>query len=151
MTISAQDEALKASEKFYAALNRLLEGDAGPMSDSWSHSAAVTTMHPLGGQEFGWPEVRKSFEQVGKLASGGRVTLADRHLQVVGDVAYETGIERGQAKLGSQQFTIDQRVTNIYSRESGTWKIVHHHTDTSAAMVEFARNAQARTPVASTR
>jgi ketosteroid isomerase-like protein len=32
--------------------------------------------------------------------------------------------------------TIDGRVTNIYRRESGTWKIVHHHTDVAQAMLE---------------
>jgi hypothetical protein len=27
-------------------------------------------------------------------------------------------------------------VTNIYRREGGGWKMVHHHTDVSPAMVE---------------
>lgn len=48
------DEVRKASEQFYAALNRMLNGDAGPMADIWSHSAVVTTMHPIGGREVGW-------------------------------------------------------------------------------------------------
>jgi ketosteroid isomerase-like protein len=37
--------------------------------------------------------------------------------------------------LAGQQVSIDHRVTNIYRRESGTWKIVHHHADVSQAML----------------
>lgn len=43
------------------------------------------------------------------------------------------------AQLGG----IEHRVTNIYQREAGAWKIVHHHTDTSAAMLEILSRLQA--------
>ena len=33
------DEVRKASEQFYAALNSMINGNAGPLSDIWSHSA----------------------------------------------------------------------------------------------------------------
>lgn len=76
------------------AVNRMVDGDAAPLSDIWSHSAVVSTMHPIGGRQVGWDEVRGSW------------------------VAFE------------------QRVTNIYRREAGSWKIVHHHTDISPAMLD---------------
>jgi hypothetical protein len=56
--MSAEDEVRKASEQFYSALNRMLNGDAGPLADIWSHSASVTTLHPLGGREVGWEKSR---------------------------------------------------------------------------------------------
>lgn len=34
MTI--EDDVRAASEKFYSALNRMLNGDAGPLGDIWS-------------------------------------------------------------------------------------------------------------------
>jgi len=114
----------------------MVNGDAGPLADIWSHSAAVTTMHPIGGREVGWDKVRQSWEQVAQLASDGRVNLKDQLIQVAGDVAYELGVEHGQAKLAGQQVTLEHRVTNIYRREAGAWKIVHHHTDVSPAMVD---------------
>jgi ketosteroid isomerase-like protein len=52
------------------------------------------------------------------------------------DVAYTLGTEHGQAKLGDETLRIDWRVTNIYRREAEGWKIVHHHTDVSPALVE---------------
>jgi ketosteroid isomerase-like protein len=52
------------------------------------------------------------------------------------DVAYTLGNEHGQATLGDETLTIDWRATNIYRREAEGWKIVHHHTDVSPALVE---------------
>ncbi len=63
--------------------------------------------------------------------------LDDQIIQIIGDVAYEVGVERGQATFAGNEVTLDYRVTNIYRNEAGGWKIVHHHTDISPAMVEF--------------
>lgn len=135
--MSTEDEVRDASRRFYAALNRMINGDAGPLADIWSHSDTVTTMHPIGGREVGWDQVRKSWEQVAQLASAGQVKLGDQVIQIAGDAAYELGVERGQATLAGQQVAIDDRVTNIYRRESGAWKIVHHHTDIAPAMLDL--------------
>ena len=135
--MSAESEVRKASEQFYAALNRMLSGDAGPLSEVWSHGSAVTTMHPIGGREVGWDKVRGAWEQVAKLASGGRVGLKDQLIHLVGDAAYEIGVEHGQFTLAGQQVTAEHRVTNIYQREGGVWKVIHHHTDPSPAMQEI--------------
>jgi hypothetical protein len=80
--MSTEDEVREASIKFYAALNRMANGTADPLADIWSHSATVTTMHPIGGLEIGWEEVRKSFEQVAHLATAGEVKLNDQIIQV---------------------------------------------------------------------
>jgi hypothetical protein len=34
-------------------------------------------------------------------------------------------------------------VTNIYQREAGAWKIIHHHADLVPAMVEVLQRLQA--------
>src|SRR5689334_3769302 len=134
--MTAEAEVRSASDKFYAALNQMIKGDAGPMVNVWSHGATVTTMHPIGGREVGWESVKRSWEQVAQIAKGGKggqVKLVDQRIEVAGDVAYELGVERGQADLAGQHVTFADRVTNIYRKESGTWKLVHHHTDISQA------------------
>jgi ketosteroid isomerase-like protein len=141
--MAAEDGVRDASARFYTALNRMMEGDSTPMAEIWAHDATVTTMHPIGGREAGWDEVRGSFEQVAGLASGGQANLRDQRIQVVGDLAYEVGIEYGQAKLAGEQIAIEHRVTNIYRREPDGWKIVHHHTDTSPAMLELLSRLRA--------
>ena len=134
--MTAESEVHAASEKFYVALNRMLNGDAGPLGDIWSHGAHVTTMHPLGGREVGWEKVKNSWEQVAQLATEGKVTLSDQLFHVTGDTAYELGVEHSRFKLGGKPVTGDCRVTNIYHRGAGGWKIIHHHTDTAQSMMD---------------
>lgn len=140
--MSTDDEVRAASAQFYAALNRMANGDASQLSEIWSHGAGVTTMHPIGGREVGWDKVRGSFEQVAKIASAGRIRLDDQVITVVGDLAYELGYERGPATFAGQQVSLDHRVTNIYRREAGHWKIVHHHADVSSAMLDVLNRLQ---------
>ncbi len=134
--MSAQTEVRKASNRFYAALNRMANGDAGSLADVWSHGEDVTTLHPIGGRQVGWEEVRESFENVAELVADGRIDLEDQLIRVAGDLAYELGVEKGSFTLSGQKIDIEQRVTNIYRLEDGEWKMIHHHTDTSRAMLD---------------
>jgi ketosteroid isomerase-like protein len=143
----AQDEVRKASKGFYAALNSMLKGDAGPLAGIWSHGAAVTTMHPIGGRQAGWGKVKATWEQVAKSMSDGQVKLNDQLIRVVGDLAYEVGTEKGHSVIGGQKVAIEHRVTNVYRREVGGWKIVHHHADVSPAMLEVVSRLQGKKQV----
>jgi ketosteroid isomerase-like protein len=58
-------------------------------------------------------------------------------------MAYELGTEAGKITLAGEQLTIEQRVTNVYRREGAEWKLVHHHTDISPAMLELLSRLQA--------
>jgi ketosteroid isomerase-like protein len=142
--MAAQDEVRQASDRFYAALNRMLNGDAGALSEVWSHESDVTTMHPIGGRQVGWEQVRPVWEQVAHICSRGQVRLDDQLLRIGGDLADEVGTERGQGTMAGQTLTFEHRVTNVYRREAGGWKIVHHHTDVSPAMQELLGRLQAQ-------
>ena len=65
----------------------------------------------------GWNEVRESWEQVAQGASDGKVELKDQLICVLGDVAYEVGVECPEFKLGGEKVAGQIRVTNIYLRE----------------------------------
>jgi ketosteroid isomerase-like protein len=140
--MAAEDDVRKASQKFYQALNKMVSGDSKPMIEIWSHSPTVTTLHPIGGREVGWDAVKNSFDQVAGLASGGNVQIKDQMIRVVGDMAYEVGIEAGQTTLAGQKVNLEHRVTNIYQREGGQWKMIHHHGDVAPAMVEIVERLQ---------
>lgn len=141
--MSTEEEVRKASDRFYLALNRMANGDNGLMGEAWSNGSDVTTMHPVGGREVGWDAVRTSFEQVAGIASDGKIGLKDQRIRVVGEVAYEVGVEHGQFTLAGNLVKLELRVTNIYQREAGAWKIVHHHTDTSPAMLDILARLRA--------
>ncbi|WP_421723268.1 YybH family protein [Bauldia sp.] len=139
--MTTEDEIRAASKAFYAAMNQMLGGDASALPDIWSHSDTVTTMHPIGGRQVGWDAVDKSFEQVARSSAGGHVELADQLIRVHGDTAYEVGVEHAQFTVAGEPLTVNSRVTNIYYREDGAWKVVHHHGDKSAGIAEALERA----------
>ena len=141
--MSTQDAVRSASARFYSALNRMADGDGSEMSRAWSHSETVTAMHPIGGEQVGWDAVTGACAGVAELASGGHVEIADQEIHTGEDLAYELGTERGNMKLAGESIAIEQRVTNIYRREEGQWKLVHHHTDLSPAMLGILERLQA--------
>ena len=136
------DEVHQASDRFYAALNRTLNGDSGPMMEVWSHTSDVSTMHPIGDREDGWEHVEGPWQQVASMASGGQVAIKDQSIRAGGDLAYEVGTEEGSGTIAGEVVSFGQRVTNIYRRDDGIWKIVHHHTDKSPAMEEIVSRLQ---------
>jgi ketosteroid isomerase-like protein len=134
--MSAEEEVRRASKQFYTALNRMANGDASLMANAWSHGQEVTVMHPIDGREIGWEAVKASFEQFAQVATDGKIELKDQIVRLTGDVAYELGVEQGEGKVGGHSVAFRHRVTNIYRRESGEWRMIHHHSDTSPAMLD---------------
>ncbi len=49
---------------------------------------------------------------------------------VVGDMAYTAGLEHTTASVDGQPRTYTLRATQVYRRESGTWRVAHRHGDT---------------------
>src|SRR5262249_38358662 len=143
-SLPAQEDVRRASDRYYAALSRLLEGDAGPLMDVWSHGADVTALNPYGGRETGWERLRTVFERVAAYCAGSRVAvrLDDALIRVGGDLAYQVGVERVDGIIAGQPSAVCHRVTNIYRREGDTWRLVHRHTDLNAAEQEAARFLQ---------
>ena len=143
MTVDA--EVRQASDQFYAALNQMLSrGDAGPVKAVWSQGQQGSTMHPIGGRQVGREQILAALEQAGPAFSEGRASADD--LVVVAltdDVAYTIGTERFEGKVGGESIRGEWRATNIYRREDGGWKIVHHHTDASLELQELLRRLPA--------
>jgi len=140
--MSAENEIRQVSARFYAALNRMANGESGSMGAVWSHSSAATALHPIGGRELGWEQIAASFDGVAAIATAGEIRLKDQMIQVGGDMAYEIGTETGTVTLGGLKASLEHRVTNIYRREADGWKMVHHHTDTSPAMMDVLARLQ---------
>lgn len=68
-------------------------------------------------------------------------------------MAHEVGVEAGTITLASLTATVEHRVANVYRREAGNWRMLHHHTDLSPEMLDaLARlKASARRPRAQPR
>jgi ketosteroid isomerase-like protein len=133
-------EVRDAANRFYEALNRMLgANDAGPMLALWSHGYDVTAMHPDGARDIGWSQVKLLHENWARHVSGGRVALVAPRVQLLGEAAIVSGWERGAARIHDEQVLIDCRVTLIFRREDGTWKVVHHHVDEIPAVHDLTK------------
>jgi ketosteroid isomerase-like protein len=141
--VTAEADVRAASDQFYSALDEMANGDAGSMADVWSHEDDVTTMHPIGGREEGWDAVNGSWEGVASMSEGGEVTRTDQLIRVTGDLAYELCTESASMTIAGDQLSLEGRATNVYRKENGEWKVVHHHADLHAEFAEMIANVGA--------
>ena len=79
----------------------------------------------------GWTQLDETFRWVGSRFSDGENAGVDFDVVYVsGDLAYTVGYEHGEVSIdGGGKRTMKIRVTHIYRREDGEWKIVHRHGD----------------------
>ena len=57
------------------------------------------------------------------------VTPSDLHIHVSGNLACVVGTERVCTPRDGHDDTFEGRVTNVYRREGGAWKLLHRHAD----------------------
>lgn len=112
-----------------AAEQAMHNGDAEPRIALWSRIDPVTVFGARLSAS-GWAEVEPLFRKVASWFSDS----ADYEFEVTaagasGDLAYTIGYEHNQVKVGGQPRTYTLRVTHVYRREDGEWRIVHRHAD----------------------
>jgi ketosteroid isomerase-like protein len=105
-------------------------GDAAPRAAIWSSREPVTVLGAwISGS--GQQEVKEIFHQLEAsfsdcTAYSHEVIAAD----TIGEMAYTVGYEHTQASINGEPREYTLRVTQIYRRENGDWKVVHRHADT---------------------
>jgi ketosteroid isomerase-like protein len=106
-------------------------GEVTPRMEMWSRADPVTLFGAFGPCNSGWDEVSRTFRWVASLFSNN--TAYDFELVaagVSGDLAYTVGYERHTTSVdGGPVEPHTLRVTHVYRREDGEWKIVHRHGD----------------------
>jgi ketosteroid isomerase-like protein len=124
----ADIEGVKAaSQAFYATLSVLDDGTA--MAKVWAHKPYVTYVGPQGKSIIvGWDAQKKYWEDFNKRFSQRSVSLVDAHVRADGNLAWEIGLETGQALLkdGTTR-KVDWFATNVYEKIDGRWLMVSHH------------------------
>jgi ketosteroid isomerase-like protein len=119
-------------EKYHRGLDAFMKGDAEPQMQLLSRRDDVTLANPLGPPARGWDEVEKAAKRAVSQTRGGEFTGFETISEcATADLAYNLEIQRPQAKLGGADeiVPIALRVTTIFRREDGEWKVVHRHAD----------------------
>ena len=134
---AAENEIRAATILFYAALNSAVHGDLNPLSAVWSHRPEVTNLNGLGGLALGWTEVRADFRNMARLYPAGHFAAPQNFVMVVvvGDIGYSVCTETGELRSSDGPMVrFDRRATNVFEREDGKWKMIHHHADATTAL-----------------
>ena len=121
--VDPESDVIRANEAFYEAFARR---DMGAMDQLWSRTHGVACVHP------GWnalrsrEEIMASWEAILANAAQPRVVAGGAEAIVIGDAAIVLCREFvGGAPL---------LATNVFAREDGRWRMVHHHSGPVAMM-----------------
>ncbi len=108
----------------------LHNGDPGPRMEMWSTKDPVTLFGGWGPCKSGWAEVSRIFRWVASRFSDCTAYSFELVAAgVSGDLAYTVGFERSALSVDGAPARNTLRVTHVYRRENGEWKIVHRHGD----------------------
>jgi ketosteroid isomerase-like protein len=111
---------------------QLVNGQPGPFKALWSHGDDVTLSGGLGGAiARGWPQVSTRLDWVATQYAEGVRTHQEVARHIGQDLAYVVLRETIRFKNPADARTLvqDLRVTQIFRREDGRWRIVHRHAD----------------------
>jgi len=114
----------------------LHNGDVEPRLALWSSCEPVSVLGAWR-SAIGQEEVRDLFRTLADTFSDCtshvyEIVSAD----VIGDMGFTAGYERTQASVNGEQRRYVLRVTQIYRREDGEWKVAHRHGDTAESITE---------------
>jgi proline iminopeptidase len=115
-----------------AAQVELQNGRAAEFKSLWSQGDDTTLSGGFGGKiEKGWGAISQRLDWVGTQFSNGAHAHTRIASGVSGDLGYVVQLEHisfqvpGQESLSAR----DYRVTMIFRREAGQWRILHRHAD----------------------
>jgi ketosteroid isomerase-like protein len=112
-----------------AAEVALHNGDPGPRAAIWSTKEPVTVFGAWR-TAIGKQQVSELFTRLGERFTGSPESSFELVAgDAVGDLAYTVGYEHTQATVDGAPRTYTLRVTQVYRREGGDWKVVHRHGD----------------------
>jgi len=126
------DDALtKALEHEATAVTAMQNGDPGPMINFWADSDDITLFGAWGPIEKGQKAVTDTMRWVGSRFTGAdAVNMEHTVIASSGDLAYTVGFERSRVSVqGGAPRDMVIRVTHVYRRMDGEWRLVHRHAD----------------------
>ena len=123
-------EFADAVERVRAALGAMASGDGEPYVDCWAKSGDATLFGAWGPIERGYQRLSKTFRWVASRFRRGSLVPDNTVAFASGDLGYTVGFERGEVVVDdgpARPMTI--RVTHVYRRIDGEWRLVHRHAD----------------------
>lgn len=112
-----EDDVLNANRAFYHAFT---QHDFSAMSELWATENMVACIHPGWHVLLGRSEVMTSWRAIFDSDEALEVRCSEESAIVIGDAAFVTCTEELQGA--------ELVATNIFARERGGWRLVHHQS-----------------------
>ena len=118
-------------ESLRMAMADVANGDTRAIKALYEHSDDATSFYGWGGYEVGWAQVDKRWDWAGQQFKGGTVSYEPLTRVASGDLFYTTDIETFQVTMDGkvEPATWSNRVTHIFRRVGGEWRLVHRHAN----------------------
>jgi ketosteroid isomerase-like protein len=119
-------------EEYHRAGHEITNGNPDVYKQLYSRQDDVTLANPFGPPARGWSDVSTRLDRAAENFRDGEVVGFENVSTVIGsDLAYTVEIESYRARVGkADEITpVSIRVTTIFRREGGIWKVVHRHAD----------------------
>ncbi len=129
-----------ALDQYHEVLVEFARGNPEPVKGLLSHESYVSLAGGFGGVTRGWKEVTANIEYAAKQFNGKIVF--ENLTKVEGqDLGYIVELETYDFKLAKSGEAVRNvlRVTSVFRRENGNWKLVHRHGDPIPAMLALIR------------
>ncbi len=126
-------------DKTIEALKYLVNGEGKLFIELFSKADDVTVFGGFGSYERGWERVKANTELASSRFKGGDLLQIEQLATgLSGDLAYTVWIERFRVQVEGRQEpgSLAVRVTHIYRRENGEWKLILRHGDPIVQITE---------------
>jgi ketosteroid isomerase-like protein len=125
-------------ERWSTAAQAYLDGDLRTYAELAHHTADYTLIPPNGGDpRHGFDSSDDAVAWLARTFRGGSVDLEVFHSYVEGDLAVLVAVERQHATIADlpdQEWSL--RVTLVFRREDGEWRLLHRHADPLTRPIE---------------
>jgi ketosteroid isomerase-like protein len=130
--MAALDDLDEVIEQSHLTLGEIVKGNPEPFKMVYSHREDVSLANPFGPPVRGWEQAAATIERAASNYKDGEIVGFENVARyVTPELAYIVEVERYKAKVGGGEelAPISLRITSIFRREDGVWKIVHRHAD----------------------
>jgi ketosteroid isomerase-like protein len=122
----------KFIEQDHLALDGFVKGDPEPLKNLYSRRDDLIIANPFGPPAKGWEKAAETMDRAATNFRDGEATGFERVTEyATADLGYILEIERFRSKIGGgdKLVPIALRVTTIFRREEGAWRIILRHAD----------------------
>ena len=130
----SESEVLASNEAFYDAFNAR---DMDAMDRLWAKLAPVVCLHPGSTALHGRTQVIRSWQSILSSDGAPRVSVEGPRVVILGETAMVLCYERvTDPDTGTGAVLA---ATNVFVREGGEWRLVHHHSSAIGRIVSDER------------